>query len=192
MQQVGIEAGTSGIKVLLASFGLFPSVANKLLVSHGVIAPGADGKLAVQERWFALDTWLDVHEAIRKEIGPNALFTLGTRIMENPKFPPWIRDIETALESMDATYHSSHRKNGIVMFDPTTSIMLDGIGHYRPRRAAGAKRIEVVCDTPYQCEVDFGIVTVVAARFEAKARTEHGPGACRRTGASSCTYVVRW
>ncbi len=192
MQQVGIEAGTSGIKVLLASFELFPSVANRLLVSHGVIAPGADGKLAVQERWFALDTWLLVHEAIRKEIGPNALFTLGTRIMENPKFPPWIRDLETALVSMDVAYHSSHRKNGVVMFDPNTNEMLDGIGHYRTRRISRAQRIEVVCDTPYQCEVDFGIVTVVAARFAPKARTEHNPGACRRNGSSTCTYVVRW
>lgn len=192
MQQVGIEAGTSGIKVLLASFELFPSVANKLLVSHGVIAPGADGKLTVQASWFALHTWLLVHEAIRKEIGPNALFTLGTRIMENPKFPSWIRDVETALESMDVAYHSSHRKNGVIMFNPTTNEMLDGIGHYRPMRVARAKRVEVVCDTPYQCEVDFGIVTAVAAAFEAKARTEHGPGACRRNGGSSCTYVVRW
>ena len=108
----------------------------------------------MQEGWFPLDAWLSVHEAIHKEIGPNALVKLGMSIYENPKFPSWIRDIDTALESIDVAYHRSHRKNGVVMFDPSTNLTSEGIGHYRAKRAAGKRLIEVASDTPYSCEVD--------------------------------------
>src|ERR1700744_3625860 len=107
----GIEVNTSGIKVMLAGFALFPSVVKKLLGSHGVVHLGADGKLQVQEGWFPLDAWLAVQDAVFKEIGPNALFKFGMSIHENPKFPPWIRDIDTALESIDIAYPRSHRKS---------------------------------------------------------------------------------
>ncbi|APR83155.1 Hypothetical protein A7982_08504 [Minicystis rosea] len=183
---------TSGIKVMLAGFELFPSVAKRLLAAQGVIAPGADGQMAVQERWIPLDSWLAVHEAVRKEIGANALFRFGNAILENPKFPAWIRDIDSALESIDIAYHRSHRKNGVLMYDQATGRMLEGIGHYRARRAAASQRIEVTCDTPYPCMVELGIVTKMASKFESKSRTEHGPGPCRDKNGSSCNYIVVW
>lgn len=196
MQQVGpltgIEVSTSGIKVLLSGFELFPSIVRKILVEKGIVKPGDDGTFMVQERWFPLDAWLAVHEAIYQVIGPNALFTFGTRILENPKFPPWIRDVDTALASIDVAYHRSHRKNGVLMYDQASNHMSEGIGHYRSRRVAGQQRIEVSCDTPYPCEVDCGIVTRMATKFEAKALTVHAPGPCRRKGAAACTYVVTW
>jgi hypothetical protein len=196
MQQVGpltgIEVSTSGIKVLLSGFELFPSIVKRILVDKGIVDAGGEGKLLVQERWFPLERWLGVHDAIYKEIGPNALFTFGTRILENPKFPPWIRDVDTALESIDIAYHKSHRKNGVIMFDQASGMMSEGIGHYRSRRIAGQQRIEVTCDTPYPCEVDCGIVTRMATKFAPKARTVHAPGSCRRKDGTSCVYVVSW
>ena len=57
---------------------------------------------------------------------------------------------------------------------------------------AAEQKIEVTSDTPYPCEADFGIVTGMANKFEAKARTVHGPGPCRRRGGTKCTYVVTW
>ena len=191
--RIGIEVGASGLKVLLAGFDMFPSLVKKLIVARGILKLGADGKLEVHEdRWYPLDTWLSVLEAIHTEIGPNAAFKLGRSILANPKFPPWIRDIETALESIDIAYHRSHRKAGVIMYDAQSGRMLEGIGHYRPERIAGAQQIRVKCDTPYPCEVDFGIVTELATRFEAKVRVVHGPGPCRRKGASLCTYDVTW
>jgi hypothetical protein len=196
MQRVGsltgIEASTSGIKVLLAGFEYFPSLAMRLLVAQGVVGPGADGQLLVQESWFPLESWLAVHEAIYKEIGPNALITFGTRILENPKFPTWIRDVDTALESIDIAYHRSHRKVGKVMYDESTGNMAEGIGHYRAKRVPGQQKIEVASDTPYPCEVDLGIVTGMASRFEPKSRVVHGSGPCRRRGGGTCTYTVTW
>jgi hypothetical protein len=185
----GIEASTSGIKVLKAGLTLFPSLVTKILAEHnlpvGGTAPG-------QERWFPLETWLTVLDVVFKEIGPNALFTLGTRIMENPKFPSWIRDIDSAIEAIDVAYHRSHRKNGAMMYDDVSGQMLEGIGHYLARRTPGAQKIEVTCDTPYLCEVDFGIVTGTARKFEPKARIVHGTGRCRHDGGAACTYAVTW
>lgn len=189
----GIEVAASGLKVLKAGFDLFPSLVKKLIVTKGILKLGPSGTLEIPEdKWIPLDSWLAVFEAIHAEIGPNALFKLGTSILANPKFPPWIRDVETALESIDIAYHRSHRKAGVVMYDQANGRMMEGIGHYRPRRVAGEQRIEVTCDTPYPCEVDFGIVTELATKFAPKARVTHSAGPCRRKGGAACTYVVTW
>lgn len=189
----GIEVAASGLKVLQAGFDLFPSLVKRLIVSKGILQPRPDGSLEITgANWIPLDTWLAVFQAIHAEIGPNALFKLGTSILANPQFPPWIRDVDTALASIDVAYHRSHRKNGVLMYDQASNHMSEGIGHYRSRRVAGQQRIEVSCDTPYPCEVDCGIVTRMATKFEAKALTVHAPGPCRRKGAAACTYVVTW
>lgn len=189
----GIEVAASGLKVLLAGFELFPSLVQKFIVSKGILKRGPSGKLEIrEERWFPLESWIAILATINDEIGPNALFKLGSSILVNPTFPPWIRDVDTALESIDIAYHRSHRKAGVVMYDQTSGRMMEGIGHYRPKRVPGEQRIEVTCDTPYPCDIDHGIVTGMATKFEAKARVIHGAGPCRRQGASSCMYVVTW
>lgn len=190
--QLGIEVSTAGIKVVLASFDLFPSALQKLLQVHGVLQPGETVEGLSDDGWIPLDVWLTVHEAILEEIGPNALFKLGTRIRENPNFPAWIHDIDAALASIDVAYHKSHRKGRVTMYDEVTGTMTEGIGHYRARRMPGECKIEVTSDTPYPCEADFGIVTRMAVRFEAKANTVHGAGLCRHKGGTSCTYLVSW
>lgn len=188
----GIEASTSGIRVLNEGLKLFPSLVTRVLAKHNLPVPGPADTVPGAERWFPLDTWLTVLDLVFTQVGPNALFTLGTRIMANPKFPPWIRDIDSALDAINIAYHKSHRKNGVPMFDDATGQMLEGIGHYRSKRVAGQPRIDVLCDTPYLCEVDFGIVTGTARKFEPKARVAHGPGKCRHDGGAACTYVVTW
>lgn len=191
---VGIEASTTALKVLLSGFELFPSVVKKILVTHGILEAGPGGGLAIPEdRWFPLESWLTVFDTIRNQIGPNALVQLGAHILENPKFPASIKDIDAALQSIDVAYHSSHRRAGVIMYDAKTGLMLEGIGHYRHRRPPNdRRRIDVVCDTPYPCEVDLGIVTAVASKFEPRARVLHGDSSCRLRGGTSCTYQVAW
>lgn len=171
---------------------MFPSLVTKILAEHNLPVPLSTDVPSEPERWFPLDTWLALLDAVYREIGSNALFTLGTRIMANPKFPAWIRDIDSAIESIDIAYHRSHRKNGAVMIDDASGHMLEGIGHYKVKRVADRQTIEVTCDTPYLCEVDFGIVTGTARKFEPKARVVHGPGKCRHDGSPFCRYSVMW
>lgn len=191
---VGIDVNSNAIKVALSGFDLFPSLMKKILLAHGILEPDATGQLVVPEdRWFPLETWLSVFETIRREVGPNALAQLGTRILKNPRFPAGINDVDSALQSIDTAYHLSHRKSGIVMLDLSSGRMVEGIGHYRFHRPSSAsKHVELVSDTPYPCEVDLAIVTAVARRFARLATVLHADRGCRRTGGVVCSYEVSW
>jgi hypothetical protein len=65
---------------------------------------------------------------------------------------PHIHDIHTALGSLDVAYHMNHRKNGMIMFDVQTGIMLEGIGHMITTNEPDARRIFVESNTPYPCD----------------------------------------
>ena len=41
-------------------------------------------------------------------------------------FPPEINDVESAVRSIDIAFHLNQRKNGVVMYDPATGVMLEG------------------------------------------------------------------
>ncbi|MCA9686920.1 MAG: hypothetical protein KC457_32440, partial [Myxococcales bacterium] len=56
----------------------------------------------------------------------------------------------------------------------------------------GEREILSVCHNPYPCEFDQGIVASMARRFEPRALLEHVGDDCRRRGAESCSYLVRW
>jgi hypothetical protein len=61
-------------------------------------------------------------------------------------------------------------------------------GVFAPKR-----RAVMVCDTPYPAEIDRGIVTAMARRFEAFAEVERDPSKpSRLEGGPSCTFVVTW
>jgi hypothetical protein len=94
---------------------------------------------------------------------------------------------------MDVAYHLNHRKNGAPMFDPATGAMLEGIGHIRTQFFDNERRATVVCEEPYPCEFDRGLITALANRFEPMAKTLHDNSApCRKKGDSSCTFHVSW
>jgi hypothetical protein len=188
---VGIEAGTSGLKLLLAGFEMFPSLVKKLLVEKGIVDKDAKDLLA-EQRWFPLESWLAVHEVIYREMGPSAIMAIGTRMSENPHFPPGIRDIPSALDALDIVFHRSHRKLGVVMYDQDTGQMAEGIGHVRTRHIPGRQRVDVTIDSPYACYVDLSILNGIAQKFERTARVEHALGDCRQRGDASCTYTVTW
>lgn len=192
MSLVGIEAGLTGIKVLEAGFKRFPGVLQKILIEKGIVEPGADPARLTGERWFPLESWLAVLEVIYKEIGPSAMMEIGARIMENPHFPPGIRDIPAALDALDIVVHRSHRKLGRAMYDVATGEMTEGIGHFRVRHVPGQSKAEVTSDTPYACYADFSIVSGVAHRFDPKAMVVHAEGECRTSGGNACRYVVTW
>jgi len=187
----GIEVSGDGLGAMLDAFKQYPSIVMKYLGKHGML----DAKSGQVDRsmWYPLDTWLVAFQAISKDIGLNSLYTIGKKIPENAPIPPHIKDIRSALTGIDVVFHATHRKNGELMFDPTTGNMLEGIGHYKCELSAGEQKTIVVCDNPYPCEFDRGIVTGFANRFEAMAKVAHdNSGPCRKKGGASCTYVVSW
>jgi len=190
----GVEVSGENIGATLDGFKKYPSVAMKHLLRHGIVKskPGEEPEID-RAAWYPLKAWLAAYEAIATEVGFNSLYSIGRTVPENAVFPPHIKDIHTAIASIDIAYHMNHRKNGEVMFDPSTGKMLDGIGHYGYEPIPNEKRIVCVCENPYPCDFDRGIVSAMATRFEPGASTVHDSDApCRKKGAESCTFHVFW
>ena len=51
----------------------------------------------------------------------------------------------------------------------------------------------MLCDNPYPCAFDVGILETISKRFAATATVTHEePEACRHSGGERCRYRVRW
>ena len=98
-------------------------------------------------------------------------------------------------------------RDSIVSRDPIASVkdlrgkriadtaIEDPIGgyHYEQHDRRSAK---MVCDNPYPCDLDLGLVEAICDRYRPKdslwVRIEHDPRSCRRRGDTSCTYLITW
>ena len=88
-------------------------------------------------------------------------------------------------------YHRNLRKNGKIMFDPNSGIMLEGISHYSYSK--NGNEYTIVSDSPYPCALVKGLLTAVAQKFKPKAIVIHDDStSCRKRGDNSCTYKIRW
>jgi hypothetical protein len=55
------------------------------------------------------------------------------------------------------------------------------------------RRFELICENPYPCDLDRGIVEAMARRFEPAAMVFHDTKSlCRKAGGESCTFHVEW
>jgi len=190
----GIEVNGQTVYSIVDGFQVIKRIPNEILAAEGVGSRDGDGNLQLDPQgWYSQAAWLRAFERIAREVGVNLLFQIGQRIPQNAQFPPWVQDIDSALKSVDIAYHMNHRKAGQVMFDPEAGTMLDGIGHYGYQRVAGKNHIVCVCENPYPCQFDRGIITAMAKRFEPAAVVLHDADApCRQKRGNSCTYQVTW
>jgi hypothetical protein len=189
----GIVVHGSSVDAFVEAFKLFPSVILKRLATNGIGTMTAKGEITIdRDAWYPQEGWLAAFEGIASTVGPRALFQIGQQVPKHAIFPPSVTDIRSGLASLDIAYHMNHRKGDRTMFDPATGQKMKGIGRYGTADA-GPRKITAVCENPYPCDFDRGIITAVAGRFERTARVTHDDGApCRKTGANSCTYHVTW
>ena len=192
--EAGVEVSGESLGAIVDGFKKYPSIASKYLAKFGLSKSESAQPLVVdRSRWYPLKDWLSAYEGIAQEVGYNSLYSIGKSIPENANFPPHINDIYSAIASIDVAFHLNHRKDGVVMFDATDGKMLEGIGHYSSQPVANENKIVCVCDNPYPCDFDRGIIAAMATRMERQARTVHDADApCRKKGGPSCTYVVWW
>jgi hypothetical protein len=189
----GIENSGESLGAILEGFREFPSIALKYLHKYGFVKDAKSLDEIDRTKWYSQQSWLSAFEAIATEIGTNSLYKVGRRMPENAILPPNITDVFSALAGVDFAYHMNHRKNGQIMFDPQTGMMLEGIGHFHFKPAPESNQIVMQCETPYPCDFERGIVSGFATRFQPDAKTVHDAEApCRKKGANSCTYVVWW
>lgn len=188
-----IRVRAEAAKLFVAGFDAFPSIGRKYLARSGMARIEADGELTFPAGSIALDDWLATFESVLEDVGPNALFAIGKRIIGNPHFPHATPSLDDALREIDVAYHLSHRKGGVPMLDLATGKMIEGIGHYTVDRVGRDRQIRLTSDTPYPCPMEHGIVAGVALQFEPRALVTHeSPEMCRLRKMQRCTYLVVW
>lgn len=190
----GIEASGVCVNAYIQAAKFFPSVMAKRLTKYGIGTLNGRNEITIDpDGWYSQESWLRAFEEIAKDIGPRACYQIGRNVYGSVPFPPEIRDIYSAVASVDAAYHMVHRKGGKIMFDPATGRKLTGIGSYGCQPIPNERKIISVCENPYPCDFDRGILTEVATRFQPAARVTHDEKAgCRKNGANSCTYTITW
>ena len=168
----GVEVNGTTVMSIIAGMG---EVASPILIAHGFDNVQRDA-------WYSQQAWLDTFREIARMATRSCdLVSIGMEIPRNANFPPGIDSIESALKSIDVAYHMNHRGGEI--------------GHYAAL-VISDRQVDLVCQNPYPCEFDYGIIYGMAARFcpkGAHVQIRHDDDAlCRQKGAESCTYHVTW
>lgn len=185
-------SGSSTISIIDAVKG-FSVLVEELMKAMKIQTRNAEGKPAVDPAaWYPLEDYMPVYQKIESLLGGRGLEKVGATIPQFANMPANIRDIHSALASIDLAYHMNHRLNGKVMFNPATGEMLEGIGHVKSQPTPGKNEIVLVCDDMYPCRFNVGLIRGMAQRFQPQAVLSHDPQQCRLKGASTCTYVVTW
>ncbi|HEX8697492.1 MAG TPA: hypothetical protein VF815_01515 [Myxococcaceae bacterium] len=176
----------------LQAFGQFKSLASQLLLAEGLGRKGADGLISVeQSAWYPLDAFLRAFARADQRIGDAMVHQIGVSVMTTVQWPPGMKDIQTLSQFLDMGYHAHHRRNGLVMGDPSTGRIMEGIGHYHGRiRGDGIAEFET--DVPYPCAFDKGILFGALRRMQIVGAIIHDEThPCRKRGSASCLYVVK-
>jgi hypothetical protein len=188
-----IEVNAPTVYAIIAGLGRFTNISRRYLSQVG-IGVVVDKKLVLDmEAWYSQEAWLKAFENIAAQIGDRVLFNIGRSIPRNAIFPSWATDARSGVRAIDVAYHLNHRKNGRVLYDAESGEIREGIGHYGCAPVEGRDEIISVCDNPYPCAFDRGILAEMALRFAPGAKVEHlSDRECRKRGADSCAYRVSW
>jgi hypothetical protein len=184
-----IEVNGNTVRTIAEGFGLVKHLAEEHFSAAGL--PNIND--IKNEEWYSQEKWLKAFESVARSYEDDGLFKIGMKIPENATFPPNIKTIEDAMQSIDIAYHLNHRKRGFIMFDQLTGKMEEGIGHYGYKKVEGENMIIMECINPYPCSFDKGIITCMAKKFMPNAKVFHNDfKSCRKTGADGCTYIITW
>jgi hypothetical protein len=188
-----IEVNGQTVYAIVDGFGSFRRLAENLLVAEGIGERDPTNRYSLtMDGWYSQAGWLRVFKHIGDEVGQSVLYDIGARIPSNAKFPDWVKDVPSAIRSVDIAYHMNHRKKGQVMFSPEKGTMLEGIGHYGYTPDLEKNTIVSRCENPYPCAFDHGILTAIARRFDRLVVVRHEQGECRQKGSNSCTYNIKY
>jgi hypothetical protein len=163
-----------GAAVLATLQGIDPELIRPVAEKFGLVDIHSEG-------WYPQQAWLDTLKTLDQTFVGGALDLVAVG-MEIPKTADWPAEVDTfeaALFSIDEAYHMNHRHGEI--------------GHYKAKRI-NDEQIDVICDNPYPCYFDYGIIYGVALRFgpEVGFTVIHDESTCRKKGDAACVYHVTW
>ncbi len=144
------------------------------LAQCGIVNPQAG-------KWYSQQAWLNALYRIGQTVGAQPLIKIGAQMSETYPWPPDVTTIDQALASIDLVYQAHHHGE---------------VGHYQFEKT-GIRSGVMICQTPYSEEFDRGLIGAVNKRFkpeDAKAVLVRHEDAkpCRKKGADSCTFTIRW
>lgn len=170
-----VDVSGRAVLSVIDGMGIFETKAREILARHGIVDPQPD-------KWYPQQAWLDAFRTIAESLGPKTLFEIGKKIPENAAWPEGVDDIKSALRSIDKAYQMNHR--------------FGEIGSYN-YYDLDENQVRMICNNPYPCKFDHGIITAVADKFKPAGtfmvEVEHDHTLpCRDDGADICSYIVRW
>ncbi len=165
----------NAILAILNGMEFSQSRALKILAENGINSVKGDV-------WYPMLGVLQSFHRVFEKVGPSTVRAIGRKIPENAQMPPAIDSLEKALRSVDVAYRMNHRGPG-------------AIGGYL-YQDVGPRHARLVCDNPYPCDMDLGLIESFADKFRPKdsirVRIEHDTRSCRLRGDGACTYDVTW
>lgn len=191
----GIEVLGQSLQAIVAGFQEANTLAGRILLKEGIGRAGPDGKVKVEpEVWYPIKNALRAFREVGELVGEIMQYEIGLKVPENAPFPPAIVDADSALRLADIAYHMNHRKDGKVLFDSVTGQLIEGgIGHYAYQRTPGKKEGLMICDNPYPCPFDHGLIAALTRRVQSGVWVFHADAKqCRKNGADRCIYSIKW
>jgi hypothetical protein len=172
------ETKVTGVvtKAFLAAFGPYVKRGEQVLCRRF----GVDEIRGDTETWYPLIPFLQAMKEFQDQFGLDFMRKIGQFIFTNAVFPPGIDSVEKGMSSINQAYYMNHQtKPGEI-----------GGYHWKPGQG---NQGEMICDNPYPCSFDLGIIETIARHFAAGARVTHDDSKpCRHKGGDSCTYKVEW
>jgi hypothetical protein len=169
-----VEQSGAGILAFVGELDDLRQVGLRILARHGIVDP-EPGK------WYPLQGYLDALREIAELSGPATLKAIGRQIPDKAIWPAGIDSVEAALKSINSAYQMNHRGGDV--------------GQYLFTKT-GARSGRMVCNNPFPCAFDLGIVERAAEKFSAPGDTlsvvHIHPEACRQSGGETCSYELSW
>ena len=190
-QWTGFEVHGHSVTRMLEASNPFSPLAHEVLRGAGIFVGNVDNQGIPTDAWYPLPVALRLFERIGQTAGEAAVRSIGASVPGNAPFPK-AHDIASALAVIDVAYHMNHRFAGEPLYDIERNETLPGVGGYGCQRLGQLNVILSVCDNPYPCVFDQGLLLRVAQRFQPAARLYHLNGGCRREHDAQCVYCIAW
>ncbi|TXT61610.1 MAG: hypothetical protein BAJALOKI2v1_20063 [Promethearchaeota archaeon] len=172
VSEIGSAVKVKGVilEAFINGFGTFEEKAINLLENKGIKNIKEDG-------WYSAREFLEV----LNDTKDSTLKVVGMKVPENAEVPN-IDSVESALGLIDKAYQMNHRGGAIGSYEFTKT---------------GDKKGKMVCNNPYPCEFDQALIKSFMKKFQETGlisvpSVRHAEGGCRKKGADSCTYNIRW
>ena len=171
-----IQVRRGVVDAFVAAFGPYKARGERVVCRHlGIESIGTD-----PEGWFSAPRFFSAMAELQDQFGSPFMRKVGSFIFDKAVFPPGIDALTKGMEVVDTAYYKNHSDEAKGRI---------GGYHWHPGTARAGK---MICDNPYPCAFDLGIIETIARRFEPSAAVVHVAGACRHEAGDACSYAVEW